>query len=555
MLHLQSLRAQYANLNTPELLPATVHYHLDLSDNPRGNVPADISKYPGSEAREPYTDATAENPAWTSTVPMTTQRPNGQDFSPERLPSTERSGLPAPRSPEASHQTHNPRVSRRNEHSTREQEEVVELREMRLAEGMMLKSKRKELRGIRMKAGDTEGQFMNVLRVFLEQLNIEFPPKISMLYDDVQTTRDRLAGLEDDYNQAESEYDALEWKCSNRESKFYQKFSGDDSICGTSSPAESPENQVSPDGPEAQFSSAVGEVEMLKEQLNELKREYAEQIEEKNRRELYGLPISTQDASFINDFPRLQEELQCEIEAAELIAQQLRDKLKPNEPHQGSRRASDPHIPTAIKVSTVQHVTNIPQSESALASLAQQFTDKRKFINDWILDSLKYSPLEKARLKAQLGMTDLDDDTWWKLVVQHWNQDEIENPFAGKVSSPSASRVTAKAMNPSASASMHSPRAGHHAILAESTSNQIIPVRDDAGLVLPPDTKPTPKSQYSPIEDLIISVSSSFPEKVPEAQKGISLQSPGLPSAPEAITIPRTKEVTLAAFLYTLHDH
>lgn len=505
-------------LTTPEL-PTTVHYQLDSSDSLRANSPVDITKFRGSKEHEPCSGVTAEYPVCTSIVPMTTQRPNG----PEQFPSTGPGEPPVRESPEAPHQLHGPRFTRYMENATKKQEEIVELRERALTERMKLERKRKQLREIRMKAGDAEAQFITQLRGFLEQHNIEFPPKLLALYNDVQATRDRLGGLEDDYNQAESEYGTLEWTYSNRESKFYQKFG--DSGGGSSASSESSEYPILPDGPEAQYSSALGELEMLKEQLSDLRREHAEQLEEKNRRELYGLPISIPDASFLEDFPRSEEELQRDIKAAEFKAQQLRDELKPHERRKGSRRASDSYLPTPIKVSTVRHVINMPQSESALASLVEQFTDKRKRISDWILESLKCSPFERARLKSRIGIDDLDDDAWWKLVIQHWNQDEPEDDFTGKeFLSPSASRVTTKATNPSAS-----PGAGNQAILAEFASNQVMPVRDEAGLMLPFNAEPIAPSQFSPIEDLIIPVSTPVPESVPNVQESVIMQSPPIP--------------------------
>ncbi|XTI90328.1 hypothetical protein V2W45_643061 [Cenococcum geophilum] len=504
-------------------LPTTVHYQLDPSDSLRANVPVDIPKSRGSIEHEPYSGVTAGYPVCSSIVPMTTQRPNG----PEQFPSTEPGEPPVQESPEAPHQLHSLRFTRHMENATKEQEELAELRERTLTERMKLERKRKQLREIRMKAGDIEAQIITQLREVLEQHNIEFPPKLLTLYNDVQATRDRLGGLEDDYNQAESEYGTLEWTCSNRESKFYRKFGGSG---GSSASSETSEYPVLPDGPEAQYSSALGELEMLKEQLSELQREHAEQLEEKNRRELYGLPISIPDASFLKDFPRWEEELQRGIKAAEFKAQQLRDELNPHEQHKGSRRASDSYLPTPTNVSTVRHVINMPQSESALASLVEQFTDKRKRISDWILESLKCSPFERARLKSRIGIDDLDDDAWWELVLQYWNQDEPEDDFAGKeFLSPSASHVTTKAMNPSAPLSMHLPRAGNHAILAGSASNQVTSVRDDAGLMLPFNAEPIAPSQLSPIEDLIIPVSTPVPERVPNVQESAIMQPPPIP--------------------------
>lgn len=504
-------------------LPTTVHYQLDSSDSLRANVPVDIPKSRGSIEHEPYGGVAAEYPVCSSIVSMTTQRPN----SPEQFPSTEPGEPPVRESPEAPHQLRSPRFTRHMENATKEQEELVELRERTLTERMKLERKRKQLREIRMKAGDIEAQIITQFREVLEQHNIEFPPKLLTLYNDVQATRDCLGGLEDDYNQAESEYGTLEWTYSNRESKFYRNFG---SGGGSSASSESSEYPVLPDGPEAQYSSALGELEMLKEQLSELQREHAEQLEEKNRRELYGLPTPIPDASFLEDFPRWEKELQRDIKAAEFKTQQLRDELKPHEQHKGSRRASESYLPTPIKVSTARHVMNMPQSESALASLAEQFTDKRKRISDWILESLKCSPFERARLKSRIGIDDLDDDAWWRLVVEHWNQDEPEDDFAGKeFLSPSASRMTTKAMNPSAPLSMHLPRAGNHAILAESASNQVMSIRDEAGLMLPFNVEPITPSQLSPIEDLIIPVSTPVPERVPNIQEGVIMQPPPIP--------------------------
>lgn len=51
------------------------------------------------------------------------------------------------------------------------------------------------------------------------------------------------------------------------------------------------------------------------------------------------------------------------------------------------------------------------------------FNDPRVVINDWMLCTLKASPFDRARLRSRMGFLDddLDDDTWWKLIVQHWN--------------------------------------------------------------------------------------------------------------------------------------
>jgi hypothetical protein len=84
--------------------------------------------------------------------------------------------------------------------------------------------KRKELRDLHIKTGAKDGYVFNLLRQYLNEIGADLPGDIENALTDASLLRDRLGLLEAGYDEAEANYNTLEWKYSRRETRFVEEL-------------------------------------------------------------------------------------------------------------------------------------------------------------------------------------------------------------------------------------------------------------------------------------------------------------------------------------------
>ncbi|KAL8815521.1 MAG: hypothetical protein Q9223_005348 [Gallowayella weberi] len=87
------------------------------------------------------------------------------------------------------------------------------------------------------------------------------------------------------------------------------------------------------------------------------------------------------------------------------------------------------------------------KSENDVWELSSDPQSSRDRINEWILDRLKNSPIERAQHKAILNDPNLDVATWWSLVCQFWQHDRAARSSMTSSRNPSGLSVSMKAQD------------------------------------------------------------------------------------------------------------
>ncbi|KAF2996445.1 hypothetical protein E8E13_003718 [Curvularia kusanoi] len=98
-----------------------------------------------------------------------------------------------------------------------EQEDLRDARESLLGFRFRLRSKRRELKLAREKAGSKAGEALTLTRRYLQEQGIEFTDEMIAVFSEVDTLRDELGIQEVNYEEVEAEFDSEEWKYTQQE--------------------------------------------------------------------------------------------------------------------------------------------------------------------------------------------------------------------------------------------------------------------------------------------------------------------------------------------------
>jgi hypothetical protein len=103
-----------------------------------------------------------------------------------------------------------------------EQESLRDLRDKLVGVRFSTAAKRSELRDLHMETSAKAGHVFNLLRQYLNEKHIDLPRNIEESISDASSLRDQLGLLEVEYEEAEVNYNALEWRYSRRETRFVE---------------------------------------------------------------------------------------------------------------------------------------------------------------------------------------------------------------------------------------------------------------------------------------------------------------------------------------------
>ncbi|CAO2654005.1 Nn.00g107380.m01.CDS01 [Neocucurbitaria sp. VM-36] len=262
-----------------------------------------------------------------------------------------------------------------------EQEELRDSRDEVLGSRFRLQAKRNELRDLREETGAKDGSVFNLLRRYLHESNVNIPRDIEEAFNEASSLRDRLGILEAEYDEAEINYNRLEWNYTRKESHFVEALV---------------DNNLVPNS-------------TLERTTNDLKTPDSKQHSGE-------LPSTWPGAPHLdgND-PGTDLVL--------LAGPHNHNLTPPNHAVSNLRRGASLRSNHSIARSTRRFSENNPPHARS-AWLA-----KLKRIDDWLLEMISESPVQKAHLRALHYLDYLDDNIWWKQVEQNWSLDTVEAPI------------------------------------------------------------------------------------------------------------------------------
>ena len=328
-----------------------------------------------------------------------------------------------------------------------------------VATRIRVREDRKSLRRQRETVIGLDVQVANGLRELFNKWPSEELSDLLAQFEQLQESRDKLLQQEDDYNIAEDKLIGDEFDLQEAESRLFPELpSGgssfiDDKDLTTylegletleSSGGESPMVHR----PEmTQYFSRSGDADIIKESLDELRRERVHIVEEERVRARVGRMLDKESQDFLNEFDRRQSELQDQLAHVQEDLAKLQEKLawdndvvyKSNQfGNNGGPldqkmdeleplEVSDPDLRfpvVSLSLSTFPPLSSSSQKTFAAASarstdslllpdedsspvfpspaesLTPETIGPTEYINNWLLDMLRRSPREVQRLKS-----------------------------------------------------------------------------------------------------------------------------------------------------------
>lgn len=291
------------------------------------------------------------------------------------------------------------RLPDHSDEAAKDHREREELRERVLAKRLLLREKRRELRRQREKAGIAEARLASSIRRFYLQADPLKPEELLVQFGEVQAERDALGALDADYDEAEDQYEALEWTLDHGENEALL-------VVKPQVPYE--EHFRLP--VVAEYLSHIGEAEMLREELIDLRMEMSE--------------VFKPDQDFLNELNLTFADKEERLRHIKQESWRLMQEVIITDPRLESRRQSDGWVEISKdEVPSTGAQNGRPCSEVAVRTVSSQFESWRSRISHWILDALYESPLERAQHKAILQRPSIDNKTWWSLVKRNWTPD------------------------------------------------------------------------------------------------------------------------------------
>jgi hypothetical protein len=212
------------------------------------------------------------------------------------------------------------------------------------------------------------------------------------------------------------------------------------------------------------YLSQVGEVTLLRERMMDLESHYAQVIEEQIVREDIGLALDDISELFLHRYEREHEELSSQLQEAERLLEVYRADLEERDHNvnimepfpdgtslaDGSSRAhslfgKDDYFDDTIVEGSDPEGTRVSAVASTFLSMQHKpdrvyargsgeengnAVNKAEYINSWLLDRLRQSTREIARLTAEHAAKGihLDAMDFRREVLLSWDRDETMQP-------------------------------------------------------------------------------------------------------------------------------
>ena len=295
---------------------------------------------------------------------------------------------------------------------------------------------------------------------------------ITELHAELCSALEELGPMEQDYDDREDGLDTLEFDLEAKEERFYEQ----DSQAGlqenkerlsaqyssTSARSDEPEQDLT--SAEYLYYSRVGDAQIARERLMDLEAQKAQYLDIKRERDALGVALYQENTDFLYQYDKEYAEHEIELEKIERDVQSLeiqadfsktrdpaekatlQDLGSEQEANTGNRHSSPSSEPgLAGRSGQSREEYQRRKSENDIWALSNDPRSSRERINQWILERLKNSPIERLRHKAELDRPRLDSKAWWSLVCQFWQLDRAARSSLSSSRNASDTSNSAKA--------------------------------------------------------------------------------------------------------------
>ncbi len=335
-----------------------------------------------------------------------------------------------------------------------ERNEIQDLRDSVTRSRLELREHRVGLRQDRAKALELEAQLWRSFQSYWDGNGALDKATLDGLYSKLNIARDEIGPREEYYNELEDDLERMEYKLNEKEARFYRRFANTshdglvnlsftDSSYGSgrawsySNASEHTDNSSSPSN---RYLSKIGDANIIRERLSELELERSHYLDLERERDSIGCPLYLPNVEFLKTFPDVRAKYLREL-------CQIKDDLRTLgveagllEPVRTRETSPTASLGVPTKPSSLQDVSHyieplpVPMSakcssESDVPRDSTTISNPHKRINQWILDSLTKSFLERARHKAILDDPELDNSAWLCLVHRYWGKDHAAHPL------------------------------------------------------------------------------------------------------------------------------
>lgn len=356
-------------------------------------------------------------------------------------------------SPSYAHERSQARPTTSTYTSKSPREDISRIREQVIMNRLDLRERRVDMRQQHVIVRNLEAQ---ILRHWQMDVGSVDQDAIRHLHGELCTALEQLGPMEEDYDDKEDGLDTLEFDLEVKEKRFYRHHFRSASEGSFDSPSTRRTSiSTLPEGldrhlaerqdfmsPQTQYYSRIGDAKIVRERLMELEAQRAHYLEIERDREALNVPLYQENIDFLSNYENEYSEHMAELEKIEKDIEDLgieagffsADDLKdttntPNvvetaNTNRMMRRASSATEPGQFG-STYAPAEEPPRrkSEGDVWEIPNDPRSTRQRINQWLLERLKDSKLEKARHMAILNDPKLDKNAWWDLVLEFWQMD------------------------------------------------------------------------------------------------------------------------------------
>lgn len=336
-----------------------------------------------------------------------------------------------------------------------------------VAKRLQVQEERELLRTTRDVTIDLAAKFMTSLNTFFATHN---SPEIRKIQDDYERFRaagDEYLPKEHDYNRLEDDVNQGEWELKELETKTYQKMERFDQMAVTEGEGQLDDSDIQSAESASTVSqqpvyppllhellSRLGDVDLVKEHLVDLRSERAYLVEQQRLLASAGHQLGGPSLDFLADFDVKHEELQRQIVDLEADVDRLRNAWnQENSTSKGEQEAAGEDFisledatlpePDPLLVDQVSSLEDLPKAPTEIQqvliekplspSVLPQYEELRKkacvevltYINEWFLWRLRQSSLEIKRYKSEPSLDKLRGQEPYlsDLILDYWFRD------------------------------------------------------------------------------------------------------------------------------------
>jgi len=334
----------------------------------------------------------------------------------------------------------------------RARERIVLLRKRVIRTRRLMKNKRSELRQLRDNCQGALDKLMRKLNAS-EALG-RMKEDLHFLYQNLHDAHDALGPVEYAYAILESQLDDEEQDLEEEEDYFYRHYDVTafsiagprmkDDVSPSVKPYASPEPELqkldlnSENDVVREYVDKRSEASRLKDDLDILEEDYLQRSSDAAFRKRNDIALSTEDATFLTEYPKLRSDLLETLRAVEDDILDLRKKCLDQGLFTESEFVYERHdalyedVMGSVYDARDRSPLRLAAHEVKYDKREIDFGDKREYVNNWLLQWIQDSAFESLVLKTWIYFKYperpekdkiLEGDKWSDLAMENWDRD------------------------------------------------------------------------------------------------------------------------------------